>query len=105
MPKILSVFATIIVATLLEICGRFRVFNMVNLFFTIFTIAGVLSSNLSMLVTFRFFNGLTVASLPPDPAIIADVFAQDERGRPMVIINLSRLLGPVVAPIIGGYMA
>jgi len=93
-----------IVAPLSELSGRLPVFHTANVLFTIFTIAGAISSNLSMLVAFRFLNGVTVASLTLGPGIVGGMFIQDTRGRPMAALTLPRLLGPVAAPIIGGYL-
>ncbi|MCJ1377711.1 hypothetical protein MMC17_000807 [Xylographa soralifera] len=94
-----------IIAPLSEIYGRLPVFHIANLLFTIFTIGGALSTNLSMLVTFRFLNGVTVASLILGPGMVGDMFTQNTRGRPMAALNLPGLLGPLAGPFIGGYIA
>ena len=73
--------------------------------FIIFSIPGALSTNIDMLITFRFLNGGTVASVDLGPSVVGDLSVTEERATAMVIMNLAPLLGPVTGPIIGGYMA
>ena len=58
-----------------------------------------------MLAAFRFLNGLVIASLTLGPAMIGDMFKQEERGAAMAALYMGPLLGPVAAPIIGGFFA
>ncbi|KAL9600908.1 MAG: hypothetical protein Q9219_002843 [cf. Caloplaca sp. 3 TL-2023] len=92
-----------IIAPLSEIFGRLPVFHVANFLFLVFTIAAAVSTNLNMLVAFRFLNGLTVASLVLGPVVIGDMFAQESRGQAMAVVMLPALLGPVLAPTIGGF--
>ena len=94
-----------VIGPLSEIYGRLPVYHIANTLFVVFSIAGAVSSNLDMLVAFRFLNGTTVASLTLNPAIVGDMFMAEERGGKMAIMSLAPLLGPVAGPVIGGYLA
>ena len=61
------------IAPLSEIYGRLPVYHVANVFFLIFAIASALSINESMLVRFRFLNGLSIASITLGPAIVGEV--------------------------------
>lgn len=58
-----------------------------------------------MLVAFRFINGMAVTVLTLSPSIIGDLFLREERGRAMAVAISVPLIGPCVAPIVGGYVA
>lgn len=58
-----------------------------------------------MLVAFRFINGMAVTVLTLSPSIIGDLFCREERGRAMAVAISVPLIGPCVAPIVGGYVA
>ncbi len=60
--------------------------------------------NLSMLVAFRFLNGVAVISMALEPAIVGDVFIQEERGTALSWMGLPPLLGPALGPVIGGFL-
>ena len=94
-----------IIAPLSEVHGRLPVYHVANTLFLVFAVASALSPNLSMLVAFRFLNGLSVASLSLGPAIVGDMFKKEERGSAMAVLYLGPLIGPVTAPIIGGFLA
>lgn len=96
----------LVIAPLSELYGRSPVYHVGNLLFIIFTIACAVSSNLNMLIGFRFLEG--VAGSTPvtiGGGTIADLFVQEERGRAMSIWSMGPLLGPVVGPIAGGFLA
>jgi MFS family permease len=72
----------------------------------IFTIACAVSSSFDMLIGFRFLAGITGStSITIGSATIADMFVAQERGAAMAIWALGGLLGPVVGPIAGSYLA
>ena len=98
-------FGPLLIAPLSEMFGRVYVYNAANILFIICSVIAALSVNLDMLVAFRFFNGVAVASVVLNPSIIGDLFVQERRGKAMALINLPPLLGPVAGPIIGGYLA
>ena len=98
-------FGPIILAPLSELYGRLWIYNVCNVGFVIFTIACAVSSNLNMLIAFRFIEG-TFGSCPLTigGGTIADMVVQEKRGGVMAIWALGPLMGPVVGPVAGGYL-
>lgn len=98
-------FGPIILAPLSELYGRLWIYNVSNLGFIIFTVACAVSSNLNMLIAFRFLEG-TFGSCPLTigGGTIADMVVQEKRGGVMAIWALGPLMGPVVGPVAGGYL-
>ena len=100
-----ATLGSLLMGPLSEIYGRFPVYNLANLLFLVFRIAESKSQTIGMIIAFRFLNGLTVASSILNPGIVADLFVTGQRGRAQSLISLMRLLGPILGPIIGGYLA
>lgn len=99
-----EIFGPFIVAPLSELYGKLPVWHVANTLFIIFSIATALSSNLSMVIAFRFLNGLA-SPYVLGSAIIGDLFAAEERGTGMSIVSLIPIIGPTIGPIIGGYIS
>lgn len=95
----------LLIGPLSEVYGRAPIFHTANFFFVAFSVAGALSTNLNMLIAFRFFTGVSVASVTLNPSIVGDLFIVEERGSAMSIMGLITVLGPIAGPIIGGYMS
>lgn len=88
-----------------ELYGRNINLQLANLFFLAFNIGCALSKNTTQLIVFRFFAGLGgSAPLSIGGGTINDLWAAEERGKAMAIYSLGPLVGPVVAPIAGGFM-
>ena len=98
------VVGPLLIAPLSEIYGRRRIMNSGNLLFVASAVGAASSTSLDMLIVFRFFSGLTLTSLTLNPAIVGDIFVQEERGTAMSIMAVAPLLGPIAGPIIGGYL-
>ncbi|KAJ5731889.1 bicyclomycin resistance protein [Penicillium malachiteum] len=94
-----------LVGPLSERYGRKIVYHVGNAIFILCSVASALSVNVSMLVAFRFINGMAVTVLTLSPSIIGDLFLREERGRAMAVAISVPLIGPCVAPIVGGYVA
>ena len=94
-----------VIAPLSEIHGRLPVYHTANICFIIFAVASALSSSTSMLIAFRFLNGSSISSICLGPALVSDMFVQEQRGTPLAVLYIGPLLGPVAAPIIGGFLA
>ena len=92
------------IAPLSEMYGRTTIYNIGNVLFVATTVGAALSSNFNMLIAFRFLSGMTLASPTLNPAIVGDMFIQEERGTAMSIMAAAPLLGPIAGPIIGGYL-
>ncbi|KAF2235066.1 MFS general substrate transporter [Viridothelium virens] len=89
-----------------EVYGRAIVFNVCNVLFLIFSIATAVPTSLGMLIAFRLLMGLAAsAPVTVGGGTIADVFVPAERGRATSIYALGPIIGPVLAPIAGGYLA
>lgn len=99
-------FGPLLIAPLSELYGRLIVYHVCNVMFVIMTVACAVSSNLNMLVGFRFLEG-TFGSCPLTlgGGTIADMIPQESRGGFMAIWALGPLLGPVIGPVIGGYLS
>ncbi|CAH0020120.1 unnamed protein product [Clonostachys rhizophaga] len=89
-----------------EIYGRRIVMMASNLVFCLFLVACALSPSIDLLIFFRFMCGVGgSASQTVGGAVIADLFAVAERGNAMTIWILGPILGPSLAPLIGGFVA
>ena len=96
----------IVLAPMSELYGRLPLYHSSNLGFLIFTIACALSSNLNMLIGFRFIEGLFGSCpLTIGGGTIADMIVQEKRGGVMAVWALGPLMGPVIGPVVGGYLS
>lgn len=98
-------FGPLIIAPLSEIYGRLVIYHVCNVLFVILTVACAVSSNLNMLIAFRFLEG-TFGSCPLTigGGTIADMIVQEKRGAVLAIWALGPLMGPVIGPVAGGYV-
>ncbi|PPQ78471.1 hypothetical protein CVT25_011866 [Psilocybe cyanescens] len=89
-----------------EIYGRSRVLQLANLFFFAWNLGCGFAQNRSQLIAFRFMSGIGgSAPLSVGGGVLGDMWAPEERGRAIAIYSLAPLLGPVVGPICGGWIA
>jgi multidrug resistance protein len=96
----------LVLAPLSEVYGRYWVYTINNLLFTLFAIACALSKNLNQLIAFRFLNGIAgVAPLTIGAGSIADMIPVEGRGKAMAVWAMGPLVGPVVGPLCGGFLA
>lgn len=100
-----EVVGPFVVGPLSEKYGRLPVYHIGNVLFVVFSVASAVSSNISMLVAFRFLTGLTTTSMTLGPSIVGDCFPSEERGRSMAIAVAIPQIGPFAGPVIGGYLA
>ena len=96
----------LVIAPLSELYGRLPVYHVCNVLFVVFTVACAVSTNLNMLIGFRFLEG-TFGSCPLTigGGTIADMIVQEKRGGVMSIWALGPLMGPVIGPVAGGYLS
>ena len=91
-------FGPLIIAPLSELYGRLPTYHVCNAGFFIFTIGCAVSSNLNMLIGFRFVAGaFGSCPLTLGGGTIADMIVQEKRGGMMAIIAMGPLMGPVVS--------
>jgi multidrug resistance protein len=96
----------LVMAPLSEIYGRQPAYIISNLFFVIFTVACAVSSNLGMLVAFRFLAGCAGGTPTTiGGATVADMFQKEKRGAAMAMWGLGNQLGVIIGPIIGGFLS
>ncbi|KAI0164405.1 MFS general substrate transporter [Hypoxylon sp. FL1284] len=89
-----------------EALGRRNIYLSSFLLNVIFSLLSGLSVNISMLIVFRILSGGAAASVQAVGAgTIADIWETRERGRAMGYFYLGPLMGPLLAPIIGGALA
>lgn len=89
-----------------EILGRRNIYLSSFLLNVVFSLLSGLSVNIGMLIVFRVLSGGAAASVQAVGAgTIADIWEPRERGRAMGYFYLGPLMGPLLAPIIGGALA
>jgi len=73
-----------------------------------FTVASVMcgmSQNLTQIVLFRAIQGIAGAFIAPlGQTLMMNVSSRDERPRMMVIYSQVVMIGPIVGPVLGGYL-
>lgn len=95
----------LILAPLSELYGRVVIYNITNFLFLGFTILCAISQNAAMLLAFRFLSGFAgVATITIGSGTIVDLMPREKRGRAVSIWSVGTILGPMVGPIIGGYV-
>jgi multidrug resistance protein len=96
----------LVVSPMSELYGRLWPYHVSNVLFIIFTVACALSSNLGMLIAFRFLAGsVGSAVLNIGGGTVADLFVREERGKAMTLWTVGALLGPIAGPVAGGFLA
>ncbi|KAF2232331.1 MFS general substrate transporter [Viridothelium virens] len=101
-------FATgpLIFAPLSEVLGRNPVYNVTLFAFLVFNLGCALAPNVAALLMFRFlaafFGSPTVTNAGGS---ITDMWAPHERSVPMALFTAASFLGPVIAPIVGGFVS
>ncbi|TVY82541.1 Efflux pump radE [Lachnellula suecica] len=96
----------LLVAPLSEMYGRVPLYHASNVLFCIFTMACAVSSNLNMLIAFRFFAGAAGSTpITIGGGSFGDMFSVEERGKAIAIWSMGPLLGPVIGPVAGGFLA
>ena len=89
-----------------ETLGRRTIYLVSFALFVVWNICGAVSSSIGMLIVMRLLGGGASASVQAVGAgTIADVWEPRERGRAMGLFYLGPLMGPFIAPIMGGALA
>lgn len=90
-------------STLSEKVGRRTVYIISFTIFICFSIGSALSPNIASLIILRFFAGCGGSAVQAVGAgTISDLFAPHERGQFLGLFYLGPLLGPFIAPVLGG---
>ncbi|OTA57683.1 major facilitator superfamily transporter [Hypoxylon sp. EC38] len=95
----------LLIAPLSEVFGRYPVMNVANVLFILATVLAALSRSTTLFIAARTLTGLAVASNVLNPAIVGDIFASEQRGSAMSLIQLAPLIGGAIGPTISGAIA
>jgi DHA2 family multidrug resistance protein len=85
--------------------GRKRVLLVSIAGFVIASILCGVAQSLPQIVIFRLAQGLFGAALVPlSQSILLDIYTPEERGSAMALFGVSVMVGPVLGPVIGGWL-
>lgn len=88
-----------------ELWGRKRPFFASHALFIICQIPVGVAQNVETIMLFRFLGGVTAAGpLSITSGWFADFFEPVQRGLALCVLSGTNLIGPILAPIIGGFM-
>ncbi|KAB8278378.1 major facilitator superfamily domain-containing protein [Aspergillus minisclerotigenes] len=98
-------FGPLLAAPISEMYGRWICYTVFNILYTIFTVACGVSTNISMLIVFRFFAGATgSAPLTIGGGTVADLFPMHQRGLALSFVTLGQAVAPAIGPVAGGFL-
>ncbi|GJE90729.1 MFS polyamine transporter [Phanerochaete sordida] len=99
-------FGPLFLGPLSEIFGRSRVLQLANLWYLAWNLGCGFAQNKGQLIAFRFLAGLGgSAPLSIGGGVLGDCWRPEERGQAVALYSLAPLLGPVVGPVAGGWIA
>ncbi len=85
--------------------GRKRVLTVAIIGFVVASMLCGLAQSLPQIVGFRLMQGFFGAALVPlSQAILLDIYSAEERGSAMALFGVSVMVGPVLGPVIGGWL-
>jgi DHA2 family multidrug resistance protein len=85
--------------------GRKRVLMVAVVGFVAASILCGIAQSLLEIVAFRLMQGFFGAALVPiGQSILLDIYTPEERGSAMALFGVSVMVGPVLGPVIGGYL-
>ncbi|MBK3745382.1 DHA2 family efflux MFS transporter permease subunit [Paraburkholderia aspalathi] len=85
--------------------GRKRILLIAIVGFVVASVLCGLSQSLVEIVGFRLLQGLFGAALVPlSQGILLDIYTVEERGPAMALFGVSVMVGPVLGPVIGGWL-
>ncbi|KAG1106918.1 hypothetical protein G6F42_016564 [Rhizopus arrhizus] len=102
---LMNALAPLFWAPLSERIGRRWIYIVAMVLYTVCTIICGISTNLGLFFAFRLLQGIfACAGQAVGGGSVSDIFEPHERGKAMSIYILGTILGPAVAPIVGGYI-
>jgi DHA2 family multidrug resistance protein len=100
-----AAIATPITAWLASQMGRTRLFTYALAGFTGASMLCGIATTLPEMVLFRLLQGIFGAALVPlSQATLLDTYPRSEVGRAMGIFSMGVMVGPILGPIVGGYL-
>jgi multidrug resistance protein len=96
----------LVLAPLSEVYGRWICYAICNVLYTVFTVACAVSTNMPMLIVFRFLAGcMGSAPLAVGGGSIADMFPVSQRGKALSMYTLGPVSGAAIWPFAGGFLS
>jgi DHA2 family multidrug resistance protein len=100
-----SAIATPVTAWIASQLGRTRLFTFALGGFTVASMLCGVATTLPEMVLFRLLQGIFGAALVPlSQSILLDTYPRSEVGRAMGIFSMGVMVGPILGPIVGGYL-
>ena len=85
--------------------GRKRVLMVAVVGFVVASVLCGVAQSLFQIVAFRLLQGFFGAALVPiAQSVLLDIYTPEERGSAMAIFGVSVMVGPVLGPVIGGWL-
>ncbi|MBN9444422.1 DHA2 family efflux MFS transporter permease subunit [Bosea sp. (in: a-proteobacteria)] len=85
--------------------GRKRVLSAAIIGFVVASILCGAAQSLTQIVGFRLLQGFFGAALVPlSQSILLDIYTPEERGQAMALFGVSVMVGPVLGPVLGGWL-
>ncbi|CEI92095.1 hypothetical protein RMCBS344292_06368 [Rhizopus microsporus] len=101
----MNAIAPLFLAPLSERVGRRWVYIICMAIYTVCTIVCGISKGIGLFFAFRLLQGIFGSvGQAVGGGTVSDIFEPHERGRAMGIYMLGTILGPAIAPVIGGYL-
>jgi DHA2 family multidrug resistance protein len=102
---VVAAIATPITGWLASRLGRTRTFTIAIIGFTVTSIACGAAATLPQMVIFRVLQGAFGAILTPlCQSILLDAYPRSQTARAMNIFSIGVMVGPILGPIVGGYL-
>ncbi|RDX43808.1 MFS polyamine transporter [Lentinus brumalis] len=99
-------FGPLLLGPMSELFGRSRVLQLANMWYLAWNLGCGFAQNEGQLIAFRFLAGLGgSAPLSIGGGVLGDLFRPAERGQAIAIYSLAPLLGPVIGPTCGAWIA
>src|SRR5260221_1406893 len=85
--------------------GRKRVLMVAVVGFVVASVLCGIAQSLVQIVVFRLLQGFFGAALVPlGQSVLLDIYTVEERGSAMAVFGVSVMVGPVLGPVIGGWL-
>ncbi|KAI0636206.1 MFS polyamine transporter [Trametes polyzona] len=99
-------FGPLLLGPLSELFGRSRVLQLANMWYLAWNLGCGFAQNEGQLIAFRFLAGLGgSAPLSIGGGVLGDLWRPEERGQAIALYSLAPLLGPVIGPTCGAWIA
>ncbi|EIW57767.1 MFS polyamine transporter [Trametes versicolor FP-101664 SS1] len=99
-------FGPLFLGPMSELFGRSRVLQIANMWYLAWNLGCGFAQNTGQLIAFRFLAGLGgSAPLSIGGGVLGDLWKPEERGQAIALYSLAPLLGPVIGPTCGAWIA